>query len=179
LVDDNTGVGLCEIYRLTGFGITIILEVIKMKNRFEFMLFMIAMMFGLSGVVLADITPGGAGVSSLGDYASEYRVNADQPENTNNCTMNSMEGAKAPESTLEEPSDWAIIAPEPFVDDVWGVSNPVSNDDPTIPSPHYYPDGYPPTPLEPAQSTPEPATILLICAGMCGLLPFARRNKGN
>ncbi|MDR1480253.1 MAG: PEP-CTERM sorting domain-containing protein [Planctomycetaceae bacterium] len=150
-----------------------------MKNRFEILFLVLVVLFGLSGFVLADISSGGIDVSSLGDYAGEYRVNADQPENTNNCTMNSMEGAQSPDTQLEDPNNWAAIAPQPFVDDVWDVSNPVPNDGVDIPSPHYYPDNYAPQDPGPGQSTPEPATILLVCAGMCGLLPFARRNRSK
>jgi hypothetical protein len=148
-----------------------------MKNKFELTFLMIAITIGLCGITFADISSGGADAASLGDYASEYRVDADQPENTNNCTMNSMEGATATDTMLEDPNDIMPIASQPFVDDVWDASNPVSNNDPTIPSPPNY--GYTPNepPAEAAQGTPEPATILLVCAGMCGLLPFTKRNR--
>ncbi|MDR2172064.1 MAG: PEP-CTERM sorting domain-containing protein [Planctomycetaceae bacterium] len=150
-----------------------------MKNKFELTIFLAVVLTYMSGVVLADISSGGADSSALGDYASEYRVDADQPENTNNCTMNSMEGAKVPDSLLEDPNDMSILAPEPFVDDVWDASNPVANDDPNIPSPGQYPGGYnnAQTTESSQPNTPEPATLLLVAAGMCGLLPFAKRKR--
>ncbi|MDR2346978.1 MAG: PEP-CTERM sorting domain-containing protein [Planctomycetaceae bacterium] len=152
----------------------------KMKDKIELVFLFSAIVICISGVVSADISSGGASVSSLGNYASEYRVDADQPENTNNCTMNSMEGSQATDSVLEDPNELSYIAAEPFVDDVWDVSNPVENDDPVMPSHPYYPGNYADTstPTE-SQSTPEPATILLICAGMCGLLPFTKRNRSK
>ncbi|MDR1483842.1 MAG: PEP-CTERM sorting domain-containing protein [Planctomycetaceae bacterium] len=147
-----------------------------MKKKIELIFLVLFVVFGLSGVLFADITSGGADVSALGDYASEYRVDADQPENTNNCTMNSMEGSTAPDTPLDNPNNWAITAPQPFVEDVWDASNPVSNDDPTIPPPRYYPDTPPPPPPD-TPATPEPATIFVVCAGMCGLAMFKRRKR--
>ncbi|MDR2762329.1 MAG: PEP-CTERM sorting domain-containing protein [Planctomycetaceae bacterium] len=148
-----------------------------MKTKFKLTFLLFAITITSCGIVLADISPSGADASSLGNYANEYRVDADQPENTNNCTMNSMEGAKAPDTPLEDPNDLSAIAPQPFVDDVWDASNPVANDDPTIPSPPYYPYYPEEPPAGTPQNTPEPATLLLVGAGICSLLPFTKRNR--
>jgi hypothetical protein len=142
--------------------------------------FLVVLALGLvlSAGAFADISPGGLDLSALGDYASDYRVNTDQPENTNNCTMNSMEGANAPGTPIEDPNgDLAYNAPYPFVDDWWDVFTPTSND-PDIPSRGYYPGGdYPGSGQDVVQNTPEPSTILLVCVGMCGLIPFSKRKK--
>jgi hypothetical protein len=145
-----------------------------MKKKIELLFFMLAITCGLSGVLLADITSVTADISSLDEYANEYRVDADQPENTNNCTMNSMEGSQAPDTPLEDPNTWEVHAPVPFVEDVWRPSALASNDAPIIPTPPYYPDVPNPSP-----DTPEPATVLVICAGMCGILSLTRRKRSK
>jgi hypothetical protein len=162
------------------FSVTIILEVKKMKRKIELLFFVLAITYGwLTGVLLADITSDSMDVSALGDYANEYRVDADQPENTNNCTMNDMEGSKAPDTILEDPNTLAAIAPTPFVEDVWRPDTPVSNsNNPYNPRP--IPDPNPdPNPDPPDPATPEPATVLVFCAGMCGLLSLTRRKRLN
>ncbi|MDR2643220.1 MAG: PEP-CTERM sorting domain-containing protein [Planctomycetaceae bacterium] len=172
--------GVCCFVFLDLFSVTIILEVIKMKRKFELVFLVLAVVLGLSGIVSADISSSAPNVSSLGDLANEFRVDADQPENTNNCSMNNMEGSKAPDTPLEDPSaDLATEAPEPFVEDVWDVANPVQNDEPPIPSPPYYPDNYEDQPENPPANIPEPATLLIFCVGMCGLLPFSRRKHSK
>ncbi|MDR0392338.1 MAG: PEP-CTERM sorting domain-containing protein [Planctomycetaceae bacterium] len=147
-----------------------------MTKKFDVLLLVLAMTFGLSGVLLADFTSEYKSNALLGDYPQEYQVDADQPENTNNCTMNDMEGSKTTETYLEEPNNIEPPTLVTFVNDVLMVRANVATKRGQNDKPIYPPDP-PPTPNPPpTPDTPEPATVLIFCAGMCGILSLTRRK---